>query len=166
MAAIAWTIRPLGPDDSSAIVGILRDSTEAAQWPAESYAALAASPSGLLLVCEASSRVIGFLAARQAADEAEILNIAVHRDFRRQGVASALLFTALESLRRSSIAHVFLELRGSNIPARALYDLHGFVPAGVRKSYYRDPTEDAICMQKKLMTPSGLARTKLPDVPS
>src|SRR5712672_4838124 len=89
VAASALTIHPFRPTDSPTIEEILRDSTEAAQWPAESYATLAASPSGLLLVCEASAQVIGFLAARQTADEAEILNIAVHKDFRRQEIGRA-----------------------------------------------------------------------------
>src|SRR6267143_6810089 len=95
VAASALAIRPFRPTDSPTIVKILRDSTEAAQWPAESYATLAASPSGLLLVCEASARVIGFVAARQTADEAEIFNLAVHKDFLRQGAASTLLVAAL-----------------------------------------------------------------------
>src|SRR5882757_10508776 len=127
VAASALTIRPFRPTDSPTIGEILRDSTEAAQWPAESYATLAASPSGLLLVCEASSQVIGFLAARQTADEAEILNIAVRKDFRRQGAASALLIAALDKFQRSNVASVFLELRASNRAANALYERHGFV---------------------------------------
>ena len=151
VAASALTIRPFRPTDSPTIGEILRDSTEAAQWPAESYATLAASPSGLLLVCEGSARVIGFLAARQTADEAEVLNIAVHKDFRRQGAASALLVAALDKFQRSDVVSVFLELRASNRAANALYERHGFVSAGSRKAYYRDPPEDAVCMRKKFI---------------
>ena len=151
VTASALTIRPFRPTDSPTIGEILRDSTEAAQWPAQSYTTLAASPSGLLLVCEASARVIGFLAARQTADEAEVLNIAVHKDFRRQGAASALLVAALDKFQRSGVVSVFLELRASNRAANALYEHHGFVPAGSRKAYYRDPSEDAVCMRKKFV---------------
>ena len=151
VAASALTIRPFAPTDSPTIGEILRDSAEAAQWPAESYATLAASLSGLLLVCEASARVIGFLAARQTADEAEVLNIAVHKDFRRQGAASALLIAALDKFQRSGVVSVFLELRASNRAAHALYERHGFVSAGSRKGYYRDPPEDAVCMRKKFV---------------
>ncbi len=93
-AAIAWKIRAFRATDAPAIAEILRDSAEAAQWPPESYAKLAESPGGVVLVSEASGQPVGFLAARQAADEAEILNIAVQRDFRRKGVASALLLAA------------------------------------------------------------------------
>jgi ribosomal-protein-alanine N-acetyltransferase len=164
VALIPLTIRPFRPNDSPTIVGILRRSAEAAQWPAESYATLAASPSGILLVCEVGTQVIGFLAARQAADEAEILNIAIHEDFRRQGAASALVIAALEGFQRSDVVRIFLELRASNIAAHALYERHGFIYSGTRKAYYRDPPEDAVCMMKELS--DTCARTKLLDLPS
>jgi ribosomal-protein-alanine N-acetyltransferase len=154
-AASGWKIRPFRPHDAQSILGILRDSTEAAQWPAESYAKLASFPSGIVLVSEVNAQVIGFVAARSAADEGELLNIAVRPGFRRQGIASALLLAVLETLRRSAVTHLFLELRASNLPARALYEHHGFVPSGFRKAYYRDPLEDALCMQKDLTISSG-----------
>jgi [ribosomal protein S18]-alanine N-acetyltransferase len=153
--ATVLQIRPLRLADAASISDILRDSTEAAQWPSESYVKLAVSPGGVFLVCETATQIIGFVAARQVADEAEILNIAVHRDFRRKGVATALLLAALEKFRSAAIARVFLELRESNQPARALYEHLGFVLSGRRKSYYRDPVEDALCMQKKLTAASG-----------
>jgi ribosomal-protein-alanine N-acetyltransferase len=154
-AAIAWKIRPFRANDAPAIAEILRNSAEAAQWPPESYAKVAESPGGLVLVCDASGQPVGFVAARQAADEAEILNIAVHRDLRGKGIASALLLAALDEFRRSSIARVFLELRESNLPALTLYNRHGFTPSGRRKAYYHHPTEDAISMLRKLTGSSG-----------
>jgi len=154
-AVADWKVRPFRPPDAKAILAILRHSIEAAQWPAESYAKLSALPSGIVLVSEVNAEVIGFVAARSAADEGEILNIAVHPEFRRQGVASALLLAVLQTLRPSAVTHVFLELRASNLPARALYHHHGFVTSGFRKAYYRDPVEDAIQMQKDLTISSG-----------
>ena len=162
-AAIARKIRAFRATDAPAIAEILHGSAEAAGWPPESYAKLAELPGGVVLVCEANGQPVGFLAARQAADEAEILNIAVHRDFRRQGIASALLLAAFGQFRRSTINRVFLELRESNLPARALYEGHGFVPSGLRKAYYHGPTEDALCMMRKLR---GIPDAKLPDLPS
>jgi [ribosomal protein S18]-alanine N-acetyltransferase len=154
-AATAWRIRPFHAVDMPAIAEVMRDSTEAAAWPPESYAKLAESLGGLLLVCEASSQPVGFLAGRQAADEAEILNIAVHRDFRRKGVASALLLAALDQFHRCAITRVFLEVRESNFPARELYERHGFAPSGRRKAYYLHPTEDAVCMLRKFTDSPG-----------
>jgi ribosomal-protein-alanine N-acetyltransferase len=153
--AIVWKIRGFRATDTSAIAEIMRDSNEAAQWPPESYAKLSESPGGIVIVCEAGSRLVAFLAARQAADEAEILNIAVHPDSRRKGAASALLLAALEELGRSAIARVFLELRESNLPARSLYERHGFLSTGRRKAYYQQPTEDAVCMLRKLTASGG-----------
>jgi [ribosomal protein S18]-alanine N-acetyltransferase len=154
LAAVAWKVRAFHPPDAQAISETLRSSREAAQWPAESYAKLASTPGGVLLVCDAkpdaNTVVVGFVAARQADDEAEILNIAVHPDFRRKGIASALLLAVLDKFRSASVARVFLELRESNLPARTLYQRHGFVPSGRRKCYYQHPTEDALCMHKEL----------------
>jgi ribosomal-protein-alanine N-acetyltransferase len=155
LASVALQVRGFRPSDTASISEILSDSAEAAQWPPESYAKLATSPGGVFLVCETNTEIIGFVAAREVVDEAEILNIAIHPNFRRKGVASALLLAAVDKFRRSTIARVFLELRESNQPARALYERHGFLPFGRRKSYYRDPTEDALCMQKKLTAPSN-----------
>ena len=146
-------IRPFRPSDTSSISEILQAASEAAQWPPDSYARLASSPDAIFLVCETSMRIIGFLVARQIADEAEILNIAVHPASRRQGVATFLLLAAFDAFRRAAVSRVFLELRQSNLAARALYEHHGFVPGSIRKSYYRDPIEHAVCMQKKLTAP-------------
>jgi ribosomal-protein-alanine acetyltransferase len=161
--ATAWKIREFLATDTPAIAEIMGDSVEAAQWPPESYASLAESPGGVLLVYETNGHPLGFLAARHVADEAEILNIAVRADFRRKGVASALLLAALDQLHRSAIADVYLELRESNLPARTLYERHGFTPSGCRKAYYHHPTEDAVCMMRKL---TGIPESKLPDLPS
>jgi ribosomal-protein-alanine N-acetyltransferase len=150
--SLAFKIRDFRPSDVAAISGILRTASEAAQWPAESYPKLASSPGGLLLISESepSGQAIAFLAARVAADQAEILNIAILPDFRRRGVASAMLAAAFERFRQCSVSRVFLELRESNSAARALYQHHGFVLSGRRKSYYQHPAEDALCMHSDL----------------
>jgi ribosomal-protein-alanine acetyltransferase len=149
--APTWKIRALLPTDISSLTRILRDASEAAQWPSESYERLIRLPGSLALVCEAQSAVTGFLIARQVIDEAEVLNLAVQTQSRRNGHASALLAAALAQLRNSGVLRVFLEVRDSNQPAIAFYRKHGFIPSGRRNAYYRDPVEDALCMEKKLL---------------
>jgi len=154
-AAPTWNIRSFRPNDVKSLANILRDAAEAAQWPLESYGRLASLPGAVALVCEAENGLTGFLIARQVADEAEVLNLAVLTEARRKGQASALLAAAFDRFRRLGVTRVFLEVRESNQPAIAFYRKHGFAPSGRRKAYYRDPVEDALCLQTKLTAGAG-----------
>lgn len=80
------------------------------------------------------------------ADEAHILNIATHPDFRRCGIAKSLLVFTLEQLKEVGAREVFLEVRRSNAPAQKMYKDFGFREIGIRKGYYGDNKEDAIVM--------------------
>ena len=71
------------------------------------------------------------------ADQAEILNLAVRLESRRQGDAASLLAAALQEFRRQHAARVFLEVRQSNAGAIAFYSENGFVINSRRKGYYR-----------------------------
>lgn len=100
-------------------------------------------------VAEENEKVIGYIALTYCLDEAEINIIAVTRDFRRKGVASALLNATYEALLSSGIDKIFLEVRKSNKSAQNLYKKHGFTVIGVRPKYYKG-VEDAILMRKDL----------------
>lgn len=154
-AAPTWNIRSFHSNDVKALARILQDAAEAAQWPLESYGRLARLPGAVALVCEAENGLTGFLIARQVADEAEVLNLAVLAEARRKGQASALLAAAFDRFRRLGVTRVFLEVRESNQPAIAFYRRHGFAPSGRRKAYYRDPVEDALCLQNNLTAGTG-----------
>jgi len=82
---------------------------------------------------------------------AEILNIAVRSDMRRCGIASLLLGSVEEIAVGLKLDSIMLEVRESNISARALYEKFGFLVNGRRKNYYSKPREDAILMQKDLI---------------
>jgi ribosomal-protein-alanine N-acetyltransferase len=92
--------------------------------------------------------VAGYVVALDAADEGEILNLAVAPGGRRHGVGRALVENILETLAERGVRHVYLEVRESNAPARALYAAHGFREAGRRRQYYRRPVEDAIVLRR------------------
>src|ERR1700676_2211465 len=105
----AWKIRPFHSADANALAKILDNAAEAAQWPLESYERMAHLSGALALVCETETGVTGFLIARQVADEAEVLNIAVLTESRRKGQASALPPAALGQFRNSGVLRIFLE---------------------------------------------------------
>ena len=106
--------------------------------------------SHVFLTAEAEGIVVGYVGLMYVLDEGYISNVAVRPDWRRKGVADALL-TALEARAgKLMLSFLTLEVRESNAPAIALYEKHGYRDVGRRKNYYEKPTEDAILMTLKL----------------
>ena len=95
-----------------------------------------------------SGAVLGYVGMMFVLDEGYISNVAVAPDFRRQGVADALIAALMRRAEERRLAFVTLEVRAGNEPAKALYAKHGFVPVGRRKNYYDLPKEDAILMTR------------------
>jgi ribosomal-protein-alanine N-acetyltransferase len=91
----------------------------------------------------------GMILARVAADEAEILTLAVAACQRRRGVGSALLAAAKRWAAGMGAVSMFLEVAVTNEAARALYAAHGFLQAGLRRRYYSDGT-DALILRSTL----------------
>ncbi|NIM47789.1 MAG: ribosomal protein S18-alanine N-acetyltransferase [Gemmatimonadales bacterium] len=100
------------------------------------------------LVADSPSGVAGYLFSRSAWEEGEILNLAVHEDHRRQGIGRRLVRKALTLLAAQGARTVFLEVRESNLAARAFYERLGFKERGRRRHYYRRPREDALVLAR------------------
>jgi ribosomal-protein-alanine N-acetyltransferase len=145
----AAVIRTLREQDAAAVAEILRGAPESVFWPESSVMEVVTSQSAVALLSEVAGKVIGFLIGRQAADEAEILNLAVVKESRRKGEGGALLEAALEKFCARGVSRVFLEVRDSNAAGLAFYTKHGFSKIGRREGYYREPFESAIVMEKK-----------------
>jgi ribosomal-protein-alanine N-acetyltransferase len=148
------TIRSAVPEDLPRILEIERQSSGAAQWKADEYERmLSRGPSlsaHVVLVAEeegAVRAIHGFLAAKEVAGEWEIENLAVRETARRRGVGLRLLHEFLQLVHRRKGKAIYLEVRESNEAARALYSKCTFVEAGRRKSYYRNPEEDALILK-------------------
>jgi polysaccharide biosynthesis protein PslH len=131
-------IRPARPSDLAELSAIQASAAEASQWQAQDYLAFDCR------VALLDGRMAGFVVSRQVAEqEREILNVAVHPEFRRLRIASELLQTEIT---RHAGTH-FLEVRESNAAARQLYERLGFQVVGTRPEYYENPTETGIVMR-------------------
>ena len=101
------------------------------------------------LVAVDGDTVAGYIGSQSSVDESDIMNIAVHPDYRRQGIAESLINNLVEDLKGRGSHALMLEVRASNDPAKALYEKLGFQQVGLRKNYYRNPKEDALILRKE-----------------
>ena len=98
-------------------------------------------------------KIVGFSVSRMAADEAELLSIAVAETHRGRGLSNALLLTHLGHLAGRGVRMVFLEVEENNQPARRLYERAGFAVVGRRERYYQQNGEEplnALLMRRDL----------------
>ena len=102
------------------------------------------------LVAMEGDALLGYVGSQTVIDESDMMNIAVHPDHRRKGIAEALIAALEEQLRQRGSKALTLEVRDSNAPAIALYEKLGFTQVGLRKNYYRNPKEDARILRKEL----------------
>lgn len=155
-------IRPATLADIPSLIDLERACDTAAHWPEHLYRQVFESggPGRLVFVADGSpeallnagvrassgagTSALGFLVARHVALEWELENIVVAPTARRKGLGKRLLDALLFRVRETHSDAVFLEVRDSNIAARSLYEMAGFKQVGSRKSYYTNPTEDAI----------------------
>jgi len=98
----------------------------------------------------ADGKAIGYAGMWLICDEGHITNIAVHPEFRRCGVGSALMEALLEEAKKRNLTALTLEVRKSNHAAQSVYRKYGFEEGGLRKAYYADNNEDAIIMWKRM----------------
>ena len=98
--------------------------------------------------CEIIMSENGFIVYRIVVDEAEIITIGVNPDFRRQGIAAAMVGIIEKTLKNQGVKKIFLEVASNNIPAQKLYENSGFIRVGLRPKYYDGV--DAILMSKNI----------------
>ncbi len=101
-------------------------------------------------VCTDGDAVVAYGGMLIAVDEGQITNVAVHPDCRRRGFGRELVQALIDEANRLQLVQIALEVRASNAAAIRLYEQLGFAPAGVRKRFYRNPSEDALVMLLQL----------------
>jgi ribosomal-protein-alanine N-acetyltransferase len=138
-------IRVAGLDDLAGLAG-LHAQCFAEGWTRDAFANLLAGPGVFGLV---AGQADGFILARVAFDEAEILTICVSPDLRRIGLGNAFVGEAAARASQMGAKRVFLEVAATNEAARSLYEKQGFHPVGNRKGYY-GPMGDALILHAPL----------------
>lgn len=138
-------IRCMEERDLDAVMEIERESFST-PWSRGSFRNLLRRDDADLWVAVVDDAVVGYAVVWYVLSEAELGNVAVARGWRRQGLGRTLLDWALERACDRGVKRIFLEVRMSNVVAQQLYERRGFAQVGLRRRYYRAPTEDARVM--------------------
>jgi ribosomal-protein-alanine N-acetyltransferase len=118
-------------------------------WSEASFFNELKKPRSFSKVAKSGEKIVGYICAGWIIDEGHIIDVAVHPDYRRLGIASTLVSLGIERLKEEGCRFVFLEVRDSNEPAKKMYGKFGFEVLGTRKNYYVSPVEDAVIMVLK-----------------
>jgi ribosomal-protein-alanine N-acetyltransferase len=143
-----WTLRPARPEDEQELA-VLEGACFSDPWRAETLRAALSDLKYRVLVAQDEGGTVGYTAGWAMGDEGEIDRIAVLPSHRGHGLGAALLQSLERALREAGARRLFLEVRESNVAARALYERAGWSVLGRRPRYYADGS-DALVMGREL----------------
>lgn len=118
-------------------------------WSEKSIASELNNRLSCWLVALEEDSVVGYVGSQTVLGETDMMNIAVHPQFRMRGIAAALIEALIAQISKQGSHSLMLEVRASNDPAIRLYGKLGFAAVGIRKNYYRNPKEDALILRKE-----------------
>ena len=118
------------------VVTELESETSENHWTKQQLSESISNPNNLSQILIVKSKIVGYIIAMPSVDSADILNLAVHKDFKRKGYGSSLINHLLFELKKRQIKNLFLEVRMGNFAAISLYLSFGFKEVSIRKNYY------------------------------
>jgi ribosomal-protein-alanine N-acetyltransferase len=158
----AWWSRLVGGGKAVVEPATLRDVPDLARlhaasfhrgWGKGEFEQMLREQNTLVHRLKLGGKLVGFAVSRIAADEAEILSVAVSPGHRGRGLSRDLFLTHLGHLAGRGVTTVFLEVEENNQPARRLYDRTGFTVSGRRERYYKEASGvelNALVMRRDL----------------
>ena len=155
----AFVVREFRAEDAAAASALLREAREAASWSIQALVEFMLLPGAVALMSERAGRPTSFVLGRLVADEAEVLNLAVREECRRQGEGRALVEELLRRFAKSGVSRVFLEVRESNRGGIGFYERMGFWQLGRREDYYQEPREAALVYERTQESTSLVPKT-------
>lgn len=118
-------------------------------WSENALALLLGEAAVGFVALDGEENPVGYGGMMLAPDEGQITNVAVHPKHRRKGIGAAIVVAMIEECERRGLGELSLEVRVSNEAARGLYESFGFSVEGVRKRFYRQPSEDGLVMIRR-----------------
>ncbi len=143
---MGFTTRFANDADLDKIVAI-ENASMSCPWSMSSFKEAISSDHSFVMVAEEAGGLLGYSVFYLTPPESELPDIVVADAHRNKGVGRFLMSQSIEELKARKIDTVFLEVRVSNTAAIKLYESFGFEQIGVRKYFYSNPVEDAICMR-------------------
>ena len=142
-------IRPMTKEDCVQVAAIEATSFSV-PWSLKAFTETVEKENFRYFVAEDEGEIIGYCGFLFVLDEAEIPNVCVKSSARKRGVGKQMMSVLMEEAKKLGMAVLYLEVRESNTPARALYKSLGFEENGIRKNFYEHPVEHAVLMSKTL----------------
>ncbi|MBE7045986.1 MAG: ribosomal-protein-alanine N-acetyltransferase [Ruminococcaceae bacterium] len=139
------------PDDAGQIFEIEKECFSS-RWSEKLISDEISNKNSRSFVCKTEGNAVGYIFFKYIFDEGEILRVCVNPRFRKNGIASHLMKMVMDFALLNGVEKIFLEVRESNDSAIALYSKFGFEQYSKRSNYYTDNGEDAILMQKILIS--------------
>ena len=118
-------------------------------WSVKSISTELSNPLSLWIVAMDGENLAGYVGSQSVMGWADMMNLAVHPDYRRMGIGENLIAYLVSGLKEKDVTCLTLEVRVSNEPAIRLYTKLGFTEVGRRPGYYHNPKEDALILRKE-----------------
>lgn len=147
-----FTIEPMTPEDLSSVVALEAECRLSSRG-VDGYRKMLSNPNAILLVAvddHPDRCVVAMFSGIVVVDELQIDNLAVASRYRREGIGSMLLVSALARARHLGARAATLEVRSANQPARAFYEKQRFNVTGIRRLYYAAPPDDALLLSHEI----------------